>query len=229
MKKSSAQPKTSLIITSYHTDAEMMMLTVGCVLSLKRGKKPDEVILVDDCSPFKGNVSTLEPLYSGGLVDKRIHRETNGGFPKCANTGWEAATGDILILSNNDLEYTEGWLEAILKPLKEGFDISSLRMSDSDGMETEDKITEGDRFGSLWAMKREVYEALGGFDESFDKGTFEDLDYHKRAEEAGFRIGKNHSVVVKHQGRATMDKLYPDRRDFHEGKIHFERKHGYAD
>lgn len=220
MKKLSA-PLTSLIITSYHSDGEMWQFTKKCVGSLNHGR-PDEVIVVDDASP----ITFREPLFG---IERYIRREENGGFPRCANTGFKAATGDIIILSNNDLEYSEGWLEAILKPLEEGFDISSVRMSDSDGLETEDKITEGDRFGSLWAMKREVYETIGGFDESFDKGTFEDLDFHKRAEAAGFRIGKNHAVVVKHQGRATMDKLYPDRRDFKEGQIHFEQKYGYLE
>ena len=206
MKKSSDW-RISLIITTYHKDREMAKLTERCIASLNT-RGIDEIIVVDDASPFE--------LVIPGV--NQIWREKNGGFPKCSNTGWKAATGDILILSNNDIEYTE-----------QGFDISSVRMSDSDGNETEDKITEGDRFGSLWAQKREVYEALGGFDESFDKGTFEDLDYHKRAEAAGFRIGKNHSVVVKHVGRATMDKLYPDRRDFYEGRIHYEQKYGMVE
>lgn len=217
MKKSSEQ-SVSLIITTYHKDAEMAELTKKCINSLST-IGIDEVIVVDDASPYRYEVPGANQIW----------REKNGGFPKCANTGFKAATGDILILSNNDLEYSEGWLEAILKPLEQGFDISSVRMSDSDGFETEDKITEGDRFGSLWAMKRKVYETIGGFDESFDKGTFEDLDFHKRAVAAGFRIGKNHAVVVKHVGRATMDKIYPDRRDFKEGQIHFEQKYGYLE
>jgi GT2 family glycosyltransferase len=196
----------------------MAELTEKCLASLD--KSPfKEVIVVDDCSPYS--------LVLSGV--NHIKRDTNGGFPKCANTGFAATSGDIIILSNNDIEFTPGWLEAILAPLDQGYDISSVRMSDSDGMTTEDKITEGDRFGSLWAMKRRVYETIGGFDENFDKGTFEDLDFHKRAEAAGFRIAKNHSVVVKHVGRATMDKLYPDRRDFYEGRIHYEQKYGVVE
>lgn len=208
---------TSLIITTYHADEQMVELTRGCLESLEHGR-PDEVIIVDDCSPIKVRFPE---------ADNQIFRSENGGFPKCANTGFKAATGDILILSNNDVIYNPGWLQGILKPLNEGYDISSVRMSDSDGYLTDDKITEGDRFGSLWAMTREVYETIGGFDETFDKGTFEDLDFQKRAEEAGFTVGKNHGVLVEHVGRATMDKLYPNQEDFEEGKEHFKKKHGY--
>lgn len=207
---------TSLIVTAYHADEEMVELTRECLKSLVHGR-PDEVIIVDDCSPIKVHFPA---------VDNQIFRSENGGFPKCANTGFKVAKGDILILSNNDVIYNPGWLKGILKPLNEGYDISSVRMSDSDGYLTDDKITEGDRFGSLWAMTRKVYETIGGFDESFDKGTFEDLDFHKRAEEAGFKIGKNHAVLVEHVGRATMDKIYPDRQDYEEGKEHFKAKYG---
>lgn len=216
-------PKTSLIITSYHADEEMLNLTKACIESLKYGC-PEEVILVDDCSPLEIGGE----LYAKFLQPNwhYIRREENGFFPKCANTGFAAAKGDVLILSNNDIIYTPGWLEAILKPIKEGYDISSIRMSDSDGYLTDDYISEGDRFGSLWAMTRKVYETIGGFDENFGKGTFEDLDFHKRAEAAGFKIGKNHAALVEHRGRATMDKLFPDRQDFYEGQEHYKDKYG---
>lgn len=208
--------KVSLVITSYHKDQEMVALTEACLASLKNGR-PDEVILVDDCSP-------LMVGFTG--MDGYVRREENGGFPKCANSGWAAATGDILILSNNDVEYTPGWLEAILKPLNEGYDISSVLVSDGDGTDTKDEIEEDGYFGSLWAQKREVYEKLQGFDESFDKGTFEDKDYFVRAKRAGYRIGKNHAAFVNHIGRATMKKLYPNAEDFVEGREKFKKKWG---
>lgn len=207
--------KTSLIITTYHKDKAMIELTETCLESLKYGR-PDEVIVVDDGSPIIKRFSGV----------KQIFRQDNGGFPKCANTGWKAATGDILILSNNDIIYTPGWLEAIIKPLNEGYDISSVVMSDRT-WETRDEITEGDFFGSLWAMKREVYDKIGGFDERFTKGCFEDKDYHIRARKAGFKIGKNHAVVVEHYGRATMRTIYPNEEDFNESARIFEDKWGF--
>lgn len=210
--------KVSLIITTYHADSEMAELTRNCLASLG-DERPDEVIVVDDASPVHVRLEG---------ADRVVYRGENGGFPKCANTGFAETTGDVLILSNNDITYSSGWLEAILKPLEQGFDISSLRVSDADGLETKDEITEDDFFGSLWAMKRRVYDTIGGFDERFEKGTFEDKDYHLRAQEAGFRIGKNHAVVVEHKGRATMDKIYPEREDFLESRRLFEAKHGFV-
>lgn len=212
-----SEPNTSLIITSYHVDNKMADLTIKCLESLEAGR-PDEVIVVDDCSPI---MIGLEG------VDNYVRRETNGGFPECANSGFEAARGQILILSNNDIVYTEGWLPAILKPLSMGYDISHIMVSDGDGTDTEDKITEDDYFGSLWAMTRKVYEKLGGFDERFINGTFEDKDYFVRAKRAGFKIGKNHASYVNHVGRATMGILYPESEDFIANRQRFQEKWGY--
>lgn len=213
MKKSSV-PHSSLIITSYHANSAMAALTVNCLASLKNGR-PDEIIVVDDCSPLMVGLEG---------VDHYIRREVNGGFPECANTGFEEANGEILILSNNDITYTPGWLEGILKPFELGYDISHILVSDADGTTTEDIITEDDYFGSLWAMTRKVYNKLGGFDEQFKNGTFEDKDYFVRAKRAGFKIGKNHAAYVEHIGRATMDTLYPNREDFIANMQRFENK-----
>lgn len=208
--------KISLVITAYHIDKDMAAMTKKCLNSIDE-KSIDEIILVDDASPYFLPTPNV----------KQIIRTENGGFPECANTGFKHATGDIIILSNNDIVFTKGWLEAILEPLKQGYDISSIKVSDSDGYETENIITEDDWFGSLWAMRREVYDTIGGFDERFKGGNFEDKDYWIRAKEAGFKIGKNHAVVVEHIGRGTMSKVYENQENFHENAQRFKDKYGY--
>ncbi len=207
-----------MAITSYHADDAMADLTRECIYSLRYGR-PDEVFLIDDASPMVLKFNDV----------RLIRRHENGGFPKCGNTGFKACyetEADVIILSNNDVTFTPGWLEGILKPLQEGYDISAIRVSDADGYTTEDYIEEDGTFGSLWAMKREVYEAIGGFDERFEKGTFEDKDFAERAKEAGFKMGKYHGAMVEHVGRATMDKVYPNQENFWENRERFKEKWG---
>lgn len=213
--------KTSMVITYYHVDEDTVKMTLECLDSLQYGR-PDEVILVND----------------GTKVDKRLleypgiryyQRPDNGGYSACVNTGLELCTHDTIIVSNNDIVFTPGWLEGLLEPLKQGFDISSIRTSDGDGFFTEERITEGDKFGSLWAMKRKVYETIGGYDENLGKSTFEDTDYRRRALEAGFRVGKNHAAVVEHLGRGTMQHVYPNREDFAVGMENYKKKWGAVD
>lgn len=212
--------KTSIIVPCYWVDEDLIQATWDCMNSMKY-QYADETIWVDDGSPLKWNRYELAWWKDSHLIT----RKTNGGFPAAVNTGLEAATSDVFIISNNDITFTPGWLTGLLKPLQEGYDISSVVTSDQ-GWETRDEITSDDRFGSLWAMKREVYDTIGGLDEDFGTGTFEDADYYLRAKEAGFRIGKNWNTLVEHIGRATFDKVDPDRAIFLENKHKFIKKHG---
>lgn len=157
-----------------------------------------------------------------------MEHSRNQGYPAAVNTGLKAVTGDIIIVSNNDIVFTPGWLEALLKPLTLGYDVSSICTSDQ-GWETRDEITEGDRFGSLWAIKRQVYGKIGGLDERFGRGTFEDADYWRRALAAGFRVAKNHAGLVEHLGRRTFDTIDPGHQTFEANKKIYLDKWGKLD
>lgn len=218
--------KTSLIIPAYLANPDLVHMTANCVLSL-RSARPDEVILVNDGSPYGFNSSTLEPLYSGGLLDKRINREKNGGYIAAINDGLKAATGDVLILGNNDLIFKEGWLEALLKPLHEGYDISTVWTSDQ-AVVLSDAVEEEAKFGSLFAMTRKVYETLGGFDPQF-RDYFGDLDYRRRALDAGFKIGKNLNFVVQHGAKATYKQVDPNDDRYQRGMRLYEAKYGFVE
>lgn len=207
--------KTSLIIPVYSTTEQSVLMIEHCLGSLQYGR-PDEVIVVDDGSPLTNN------FYG---VDKIITLDQNSGYTVAVNAGLEAATGDIIIIGNSDLTFQPGWLEGILLPLQEGCDVSSIVTSDQ-GYMTADKTTIGDRFGSLWAMKRAVYEDLGGLDESLGRGYFTDTDYYLRLKEKNYRIGKNWRALVEHVGGATFKVTDPTNSDYESAMVKFKDKHG---
>lgn len=208
----------SVIIPVYIKDEEILEMTDNCIDSLFETAKPDEIIIVDDCSPIHASYANVEC----------IRRDKNGRFPKAVNTGLKHAKGDVLVIANNDITFYPGWLDGLLKGLKR-YDICSIRTTDSDGWNIEELYTEGDRFGSIWAMKRKVYKKLGGLDEDFKLGAFEDLDYYNRAKEAGFKIGKYHGALVEHIGRATNDKEFPNQEDFISSRETYLKKYGRID
>jgi len=208
-----------MIIPCYCLDHGFFKMTENCYLTAAKYGNVDEYIIVDDGSPYRTWTLTGDRV-------RMIRREENRGYPAAVNLGLREATGDVLIISNNDIVFTPHWFDELLKPLQRGYDISSIRITDSDGWTTEDKITEGDKFGSLWAMKRRVYETIGGFDESFGRGTFEDTDYRRRAIQAGFRIAKNHNGLVEHIARATFRVVDPEGDGFRRNREIFRRKWG---
>lgn len=218
--------KTSLIIPAYLANSDLVYMTTQCVLSL-RTDLPSEVILVNDGSPPGFNSSALEPLYSGGVLDKRINREKNGGYIAAINDGLEAATGDVLILGNNDIIFKKGWLNALLEPLGRGYDISTIWTSDQT-VEMNEAIEDEAKFGSLFAMTRKVYDTLGGFDPQF-RDYFGDLDYRRRALDSGFKIGKNLNFVVQHGAKATYKEIDPNDDKYQRGMRLFEAKWGFVE
>jgi len=209
--------KVSIIIPAYYADQKLVDITANCLNSL-RETELNEIILVDDGSPIRA-------MHEASTIDIRLNE--NKGYAGAVNAGLARATGDYLVISNNDIEFIQpGWLDHLLKPLHDGCDIASIRSTDPDGWEVEDKITEGDKFGCIWAMKRIVYKTIGGLDESFGKGYFEDLDYQKRAEEAGFRVAKNHAGLVEHYGKATFSRVDVEDTSYYAAMERFKEKYG---
>lgn len=188
--------KTVLIIPAYHPDEELEAMTLHCIDSLD--DCPDNVILQVD--------------------------EYGDGYSKTVNIALKNAPGDVIIIGNNDLIFPDNWLDELLFPLQLGYDVATCWTSDQD-YELEDKITSGDKFGSLFAMTRKVYETIGGFDEQF-KGYFSDLDYRHRLLDAGFRIGMNRSLVVKHIAKATYKKTDPNDDEYQRAMRLYEIKYG---
>ena len=213
--------KTSMIITYYYVDDSTVDMTLRCLNSLEFGR-PDEVILVND-----GSKVSKELLEYPGI--RYIQRPENGGFAACVNTGLDAASNEVIIICNNDIELSPGWLEAITEPLTQGYSISSIRTTDQTGYDTEDVTTEGDNFGSIWAMTRTAYELIGKMDESLGKGYFEDQDYKQRALSLGLKIAKNHRVAVEHVGKATFSKIDPEDEHFRAGMQRYKDKYGRVD
>lgn len=58
--------------------------------------------------------------------------------------------------------------------------------------------------GAFLMIRREAWSALGGFDESFRPVWFEDVDFLKRAADAGYRIRYVPSASAQHQGAHSV-------------------------
>ena len=100
---------TSIVIVTHN----QLEYTRQCLDSIRRlTDEPYELIVVDNGS----SDGTVEYLRS--LPDVRlIVNETNRGFPAAANQGIARAGGSQILLLNNDVVVTTGWLCRLLRAL----------------------------------------------------------------------------------------------------------------
>ena len=78
------------------------------------------------------------------------------------------------------------------------------------------------------AMTRELYQKIGGLDERFGQGFFEDDDYCQRACAASAKVAIAEDVFVHHHLSASFDKLGDKRKQelFARNKKLYEEKWG---
>ena len=66
--------------------------------------------------------------------------------------------------------------------------------------------------GAFLMVRRDVWKKLGGFDEQFYPVWFEDVDFCRRAMDAGCQIAYVPSVVARHQGGHSVGRIPEGRR-----------------
>jgi glycosyltransferase involved in cell wall biosynthesis len=77
-----------------------------------------EIIVVDDCSQ-DGTQTVLKKSLSQ-MVDQIIYHPVNRGKGAALRSGFAAATGDIILVQDADLEYDPADYPVLLEPLASG-------------------------------------------------------------------------------------------------------------
>lgn len=189
----------------------------------------DKISIIVPCLFRLELIDMIAECIRGLSTEHQLILIGNDSYAINVNNGLKAATGDYLVICNNDIEFIQpDWLDHLLKPLKEGYGISSIRTSDSDGYTVEDRYEENAKFGSLWAMTRETYNKLGPIAEHYGN-YFEDLDYWRKAQTMGIKIVKNHAGLVDHKGKASFKLIDPQDLQYYEAMEKYRRVWGSVD
>lgn len=245
-----ASPRVSVVILCHNHWA----VTRDCLESvIVYSDYPDlEIVVVDNASSDETRQNL--PLYEAR--DRRIRLVLNNrnlGFAGGNNTGIRAASGDYVILLNNDTVVTPGWVRGLIRPLcrdpQTGLagpltnsigNEQKLRTAYDNMQEMAAEALRAARryprrrfaTGNLAffcvAIARRVIDAVGLLDEDFGMGFFEDDDYCRRARAAGFKLVIADDVFVHHRLSASFDALGQEAKQaqFQRNKAIFERKWG---
>ncbi|HHY35332.1 MAG TPA: glycosyltransferase [Firmicutes bacterium] len=200
-----------------------------CVDSIFRNtEEPFELILIDNGST-DGSAEYFESLQEQHNNVVVISNPLNTGYGYACNQGLAAATGDYVVIMNNDIVVPPNWLRLLLRPAQapqvgivgpRANNVSGSQCiatsygSNLDLMEgfaqtlARKNAYQGSfvvrAVGFCMLVKRSVIEAIGGFDPRFGIGNFEDDDFCARAQLAGFKIWIADDAFVHHFGSVSF-------------------------
>lgn len=244
------QPKVSIIVLTYNN----LDLTKACLHSIEKHSHYSniELILVDNAST-DGTPEFLISYAEGKEHVVLCLNDSNLGFSAGNNVGLKAATGDYIIILNNDTYVTEGWIHGLVRGLRRHSSLGlvgpvtnnigneakiNINYSDMEQMAIAAREYTRTHTGEVYPVRaaaffcvmfsRQVYEKVGPMEEKFGVGFFEDDDYCNRVREAGYEVAVIEDVFVHHHLSASFNKLKAEKKQelFERNKEIYEDKWG---
>lgn len=220
-------PLVSVVILNWN-GGDYLRRCVNSVLETDYPRNLLEVIVVDNGST-DGSARSAKKMYQ---QVKLIENRRNLGFCVGNNIGIKRASGDLIVLLNNDTIVDKDWIKEILKKASDpkvgivgcrlyfpgtkiiqtlGFRVKFLGCWESIGAGQMDNGQFDDTedvdyvSGAAIAIEREVIDKIGLLDPEF-YAYCEDADWCYRAEKVGYRVVISNAIVY-HYGSMSWDRL----------------------
>ena len=227
-------PVCSVVIATYK-QGELLR---DCLASLHEVLGPPgdfyEVILVINGAQFEWSNSLVEVLRGVQVIDSPINLGFSGGY----NLGASKATGEYIVLLNDDTVILPNWLEPMIADV-ERLDnvgaVGSCNLSFDDTIEEAGSVifSNGTTMGcgrdmpanslewdfvrdvdylsaSSMLLPRAAWEAVGGLNIRFHPAYHEDVDLCLRLKELGYRIIYEPRSKVRHHVSQSSDQFWKD-------------------
>jgi GT2 family glycosyltransferase/2-polyprenyl-3-methyl-5-hydroxy-6-metoxy-1,4-benzoquinol methylase len=243
-------PKVSVVVVTYNN----LDFTRACLKSLDEHSQYEqmEIIVVDNASS-DGTPAYLSEWVANGDNRQLILNDDNRGFAAANNQGLNVATGEYLVLLNNDTYVTPGWIRTLVRHLQRDKTIGligpvtnnigneakiDIAYANMDEMLVKSTAYTHRHIGQTFPLRtaaffcvmlpRATFRRVGTLDEAFGRGFFEDDDYCRRIEQIGLRVACAEDVFIHHHLSASFNKLKQQDRQklFEDNKKIYEAKWG---
>jgi GT2 family glycosyltransferase len=223
----------SVVIPNYNGRKLLEENIPSVISSLKKSKQDYEIIISDDASS-DDSILFLRNSYPSIII---IENKINRGFSGTMNKGIEAASKDLVLALNSDVNLTEDYFLPQLKYFEdpETFGVMGRIIGMHD-----DSIQDGAKYplmkgltikgtvnyifkeennnniplpslylgGANALMDRKKLQELGGFDEIYAPFYGEDLDLGIRAWRLGWKSYYEHAAICRHPASTTIAKYH---------------------
>lgn len=223
------RPMLSIVIPSWNTREHL----ARCIESVVAHTVSSFEIIVVDNGSTDGSIAMFE-AWVASLARPEMARIVllgeNRGFAAACNAGAAVASGLNLLFLNSDTIVTPSWDAALVAALREHPELGALgpmsnfvsgaQRDPEARYETSIELAEYARerahkfgrstretqrlVGFCIFIPRPVWDAVGGFDEQFFPGNYDDDDWCIRAIDAGYRLAIVPGSFVHHHGHATF-------------------------
>ena len=175
------RPKYSIVIPTYNHCDDLLR---PCIESIRRYtdiREIEVIVVANGCTD-----NTREYVESLGPWARLIWDDRPLGYPRAVNLGIREASGEFVVLLNNDTELLPQDQNTWLNMLVKFFDEPDVGVVGP--LEGYDPFTDSRIIIFFYVMiRREVFERVGLLDEIFSPGGCEDIDFSFRAKMAGYR------------------------------------------
>lgn len=206
-----------------------LQYTKKCLCSIvNHTNAPHRIIVVDD-----GSGQETQDFLQEQKTAEVIRNKKSLGFPFSSNQGASKVKSDFFVIMNNDIEVTENWLTFLLETMKANpkLGIVGPKTNYVSGPQMDpnahyNSAKELEQYAAAIRNRKPprleyfprivffcvlirtaVYNKIGGLDENFGLGNFEDDDYCLRATLTGWNCAIDHNVFVHHYGSRTFGKM----------------------
>ena len=237
------KPAVSCVVPHYRQHAQL----TACLAALngQQGGPSLEVVVVDDGSEHR-------PILGDTHLDVRLLSTVHRGPATARNVGAAAANSPILAFTDADCRPRARWIAAIAHafadstvaavvgplfdktPIPRGFGLrrmlhqfmQSISVLDHNAIEiTYDGFPFLGTIGANFAVSREWFEHVGGFDERFTRPGGEDYDLGYRLQKAGAKVVFVPDAIVEHHYATDLQALIRRWIHYGVGKSLFATKH----
>ncbi|HRK62351.1 MAG TPA: glycosyltransferase [Candidatus Omnitrophota bacterium] len=226
--------KAQIVILNYKGETLLPQCLPSIVDAANQSSCPCRVVVLNNPSDGPDGLDYVRREYPQVEIVQAPQNKVLCSY----NDFLKSSNEDVSILLNNDIRVDAGFVDALVKAFESDprLFLAAPKTMSFDGKTVEAADSRAEiRFGLFWCSARypgyeaninrrgptfssgfgafrvSLFNGLGGYDERYLPGIFEDVDLCLRAKRAGYELVYEPSSVVYHMGQASFKEAFKQR------------------